>query len=469
MTESQGGSSAKRQRVSNKMCDLFEMGGCTRGDSCPFAHFESELVKFVQGNGEAPLPQGQSNAGSGDSGGFGGSLPQFSSQQPPPPQQQQQQQQQPQQPQQWQPIPSIQQQQVPQSTPTATGPAPVGRIPPAGAGSGAPNSPKEICWFHERGWCTKGDSCKFSHDLSSRGGLAVPGAGVAQRLGVSQDSGQQAALWAAGGDALGGLGALGALGGGTSSDDLAQTALLYQQAVAGLQPQADVSAAQDCTAIVASTAVASTDATAAAAAAGYDEQTIAALYQYQALQATLMAQGGAADYGCGGGSQLGEMDPATNAAYSAAWAAALSNAGLLPSTASALTAATSSAGTDTAAAIAAAAAAAAEYRQTLLLASQQTEGLGKDAAAAAVAGVATTRANYKMQLCKFFSEGKCVKGAFCPYAHGNEEVLAASLRAARVEAAMREGSRNDVCYDFRDRGKCRFGITCKFSHNLEKL
>lgn len=38
----------KRRCVSSKMCDLFMMGGCTRGDACPDAHADKELIKFPQ-------------------------------------------------------------------------------------------------------------------------------------------------------------------------------------------------------------------------------------------------------------------------------------------------------------------------------------------------------------------------------------------------------------------------------------
>lgn len=456
----QGGAPAKRQRVSNKLCDLFEMGGCTRGDNCPFAHFEHELIK--PGDEPAPAkagfaggipparPQPQISEWGGGGGGKGDAFAQP-----------------------WAPPQSMAgaggmtgsngwSPPTPAVDPTryklavceffqegrclkgssctyAHGEhelrSPPSRVPPAGAsqacgGMSKPGKPgKEPCWFHEKGWCTKGDACKFSHDF-------LPGAAAT-------------ACSPAG-----------------ASDDIQQAALLYQQAMGATGAQTDTTAAQSSAIVAASTAASASDETAAASLAGYDEQTIAALYQYQALQATLMAQTGCATE-FGGDAGAGQMDAATAAAYSAAWAAALSGAGLLPSTASALTGA--SAGQDTTAAIAAAAAASAEYQQTLLLASLQLgggQGLGTDAGTAAVKGIAATRANHKMELCKFYSDGKCVKGAFCPYAHGNEEVLAASLRSARVEAAMREGTRNDICYDFRDRGKCRFGITCKFSHNL---
>jgi len=150
--------------------------------------------------------------------------------------------------------------------------------------------------------------------------------------------------------------------------------------------------------------------------------------------------------------------------------AALSGAGLAPSTLNAL----AGNGPEAGAQIAAAAKAAQQYQSLLLMNSMSGGPAGAGApepSAPLDLSTSSTRKNFKMQMCKFFQDGKCVKGTMCPYAHGQDEMTAAAVRAARVEAtlvaAMKEGSRNDVCYDFRDRGKCRFGVTCKFSHNLE--
>ena len=30
----------------------------------------------------------------------------------------------------------------------------------------------------------------------------------------------------------------------------------------------------------------------------------------------------------------------------------------------------------------------------------------------------------------------------------------------------KRGSKAGVCYNFRDKGECRFGASCRFSHNL---
>lgn len=514
----------KRQRVSSKMCDLFVMGGCTKGDSCPHAHFESELIKFPQiaaPQEEAQAAQSTEYSGSGDASWSGMAQQQWSSSggaagYEEPQQQyhdwdgygssggtasaQQQSEQQKKEMQHKYKLALCQFHQqgrcrkgdqctfahgehelrAPEGR-RQTGQTVVQGIPQAGykppqqEDSKSQSGARQSCWFYERGWCTKGTGCKFTHDeqLGPRPDELAEAAAAAQSEVFPQQTAaaqatQMRAAWGQKPEqqyALTAGGELDTSTMGTTTEDIAQAALLYQQAVQGLRADPEHAAAATVAAAAATSASDSVE--------GYDAATLAAAAQWQELQQSLLSQAAQEmpDTSSMEGLDASGMDAATSAAYSAAWAAALQNAGLLPSTATALQTAASSAGAGTAAAIAAAAAAAAEYRQTLLLAQAQSQGaagaaagMDQEAAAAAVAG--STRKNYKMQMCKFFPDGKCVKGAFCPYAHGNEEVLAASLRAARVEAAMREGSRNDVCYDFRDRGKCRFGITCKFSHNL---
>lgn len=319
-----GGGPPKRQRVSKELCPLLEMGGCNRGDSCPFAHNEHELISAGLVPPARPptmggIPMAQPGAASAQT---------------------------------WKPPKESKYYkfavcefwQVGRCTKGAEctwahgehelAAQPVPLYQQAASSGGRGRDGKEACWFHERGACTKGDTCKFSHDL-------VP----VSPIGPSVPPGSAAA--------------------GGSCGDITQPAVLYQQIAAQSAAQSAALVAP----AAAPTAPAGTDPTAAAlAAAGYDEQTLTALYHYQALQALLMAQQQAAGATEAAGGAL--QDPAT-----AAWVAALAGQGLL------------------------------------------------SPAAPAPANLASG----------FRSGGK--------------------------------GGRSDICYDLRDKGFCRFGVACKFSHD----
>mmetsp|Transcript_86815 Transcript_86815/g.156365 ORF Transcript_86815/g.156365 Transcript_86815/m.156365 type:complete len:337 (-) Transcript_86815:98-1108(-) len=64
----------------------------------------------------------------------------------------------------------------------------------------------------------------------------------------------------------------------------------------------------------------------------------------------------------------------------------------------------------------------------------------------------------KTRYCKFFREGKCMRGDRCTFAHGNDDI--------RPEPNL---FRTSLCFDFIRSGVCRVGINCKFAHSAGEL
>ena len=79
--------------------------------------------------------------------------------------------------------------------------------------------------------------------------------------------------------------------------------------------------------------------------------------------------------------------------------------------------------------------------------------------------------NYKSQLCRYWeSSFSCSKGESCPYAHGKMELRAPKGKdGSYVPRKEGEGgfAKTTPCKFF-SKGSCKFGSSCKFSHeNIE--
>ncbi|CAE8588890.1 unnamed protein product [Polarella glacialis] len=68
------------------------------------------------------------------------------------------------------------------------------------------------------------------------------------------------------------------------------------------------------------------------------------------------------------------------------------------------------------------------------------------------------QAHLKTRYCKFFREGRCLRGELCMFAHAKQDI--------RPEPYL---FRTSPCFDFLRHGSCRVGDDCKFAHSLEDL
>eukprot|EP00931_Biecheleriopsis_adriatica_P056362 TRINITY_DN3339_c0_g2_i1.p1 TRINITY_DN3339_c0_g2~~TRINITY_DN3339_c0_g2_i1.p1 ORF type:complete len:315 (-),score=45.67 TRINITY_DN3339_c0_g2_i1:106-1050(-) len=62
------------------------------------------------------------------------------------------------------------------------------------------------------------------------------------------------------------------------------------------------------------------------------------------------------------------------------------------------------------------------------------------------------------QLCKFFAEGQCDRGALCTYAHTTDEVR-----------SQPDFTKTRLCKGFMKFGRCDEGAACKFAHGREEM
>eukprot|EP00639_Heterosigma_akashiwo_P031602 CAMPEP_0194667058 /NCGR_PEP_ID=MMETSP0295-20121207/3110_1 /TAXON_ID=39354 /ORGANISM="Heterosigma akashiwo, Strain CCMP2393" /LENGTH=117 /DNA_ID=CAMNT_0039549477 /DNA_START=71 /DNA_END=420 /DNA_ORIENTATION=- len=65
--------------------------------------------------------------------------------------------------------------------------------------------------------------------------------------------------------------------------------------------------------------------------------------------------------------------------------------------------------------------------------------------------------------CRFFSLGQCTKGSACTYIHGPAPTGGAGAGSLGYTALAGQGG-GRPCYEFKEKGSCKFGATCKFDH-----
>lgn len=65
---------------------------------------------------------------------------------------------------------------------------------------------------------------------------------------------------------------------------------------------------------------------------------------------------------------------------------------------------------------------------------------------------------YKTSLCKYFSEGRCFKGAACEHAHCAEELVAKPIL-----------TKSRMCKDILKKGRCELGAACPYAHDPHEM